>query len=105
MGLRSTLHEPECLEKDRVLLGEREKLTEQLTAVAPKLAAAIANGSQDPVWDTRMATIEDSWAWACANEWTQAFFDDAAIRYGSRIVLSEHFRCMPEIIRFSNNLC
>jgi very-short-patch-repair endonuclease len=36
----------------------------------------------------------------------RSLFDQAKIRYGtSRIVLREHFRCMPEIIRFSNDLC
>lgn len=35
----------------------------------------------------------------------QSFFDQAALRYGGRIRLQEHFRCMPEIIQFSNNLC
>lgn len=34
-----------------------------------------------------------------------SFFDQAAIRFGGRIRLREHFRCMPEIIQFSNNLC
>jgi len=34
-----------------------------------------------------------------------SFFDQAAIRYPGRIRLREHFRCMPEIIQFSNNLC
>jgi len=34
-----------------------------------------------------------------------SFFDQAVIRYGGRIRLREHFRCMPEIIQFSNNLC
>jgi very-short-patch-repair endonuclease len=34
-----------------------------------------------------------------------SFFDQAQIRYGNRIRLREHFRCMPEIIQFSNNLC
>ncbi len=34
-----------------------------------------------------------------------SFFDLADIRYGGRIRLQEHFRCMPEIIQFSNNLC
>ena len=33
-----------------------------------------------------------------------SLFDLAQIRYGSRIRLREHFRCMPEIIQFSNNL-
>jgi very-short-patch-repair endonuclease len=34
-----------------------------------------------------------------------SFFDLANILFGGRIVLREHFRCMPEIIQFSNNLC
>jgi very-short-patch-repair endonuclease len=34
-----------------------------------------------------------------------SFFDQADLRYGGRIRLREHFRCMPEIIQFSNNLC
>lgn len=35
-----------------------------------------------------------------------SLFDHAKLRYGtSRITLREHFRCMPEIIRFSNELC
>lgn len=32
-------------------------------------------------------------------------YDNAKIRFGQSIVLREHFRCMPEIIQFSNNLC
>ncbi|HYW25308.1 MAG TPA: AAA domain-containing protein [Terriglobales bacterium] len=34
-----------------------------------------------------------------------SYFTHAAIRYGDRLVLQEHFRCMPEIIQFSNALC
>ncbi|MBX7256479.1 MAG: AAA family ATPase [Candidatus Hydrogenedentes bacterium] len=35
-----------------------------------------------------------------------SLFDQAKLRYGTRqITLREHFRCMPEIIRFSNDLC
>lgn len=34
-----------------------------------------------------------------------SLFDLADIRYGNRVRLREHFRCMPEIIRFSNDLC
>ncbi|MFL5815192.1 MAG: AAA domain-containing protein [Bdellovibrionia bacterium] len=34
-----------------------------------------------------------------------SFFDLAKIRFKGRIRLREHFRCMPEIIQFSNNLC
>ncbi|MCO5144395.1 MAG: AAA domain-containing protein [Oligoflexia bacterium] len=34
-----------------------------------------------------------------------SFFDLSEIRFSGRIRLREHFRCMPEIIQFSNNLC
>jgi very-short-patch-repair endonuclease len=34
-----------------------------------------------------------------------SLFDHGEIRLRSRITLREHFRCMPEIIRFSNDLC
>jgi very-short-patch-repair endonuclease len=35
-----------------------------------------------------------------------SLFDQGKLRYGtSRITLREHFRCMPEIIQFSNDLC
>jgi len=34
-----------------------------------------------------------------------SIFNHANMRFGGRIVLREHFRCMPEIIQFSNNLC
>jgi very-short-patch-repair endonuclease len=32
-----------------------------------------------------------------------SLFDQADLRFGGRIRLREHFRCMPEIIQFSNN--
>ena len=34
-----------------------------------------------------------------------SLFSHASIRYGGRIRLREHFRCMPEIIQYSNKLC
>lgn len=34
-----------------------------------------------------------------------SLFDHGRLRFGAPIVLREHFRCMPEIIRFSNHLC
>jgi very-short-patch-repair endonuclease len=34
-----------------------------------------------------------------------SFFEQAEIRFSGRIRLREHFRCMPEIIEFSNALC
>lgn len=34
-----------------------------------------------------------------------SLFDHGRIRFSNRISLREHFRCMPEIIQFSNDLC
>jgi len=34
-----------------------------------------------------------------------SIFDHCKRRFNNRIVLQEHFRCMPEIIGFSNDLC
>jgi very-short-patch-repair endonuclease len=34
-----------------------------------------------------------------------SLFDQADVRFGGRIRLREHFRCVPEIIAFSNQLC
>ncbi len=34
-----------------------------------------------------------------------SLFTHAKIRYRNKVVLREHFRCVPEIIQFSNNLC
>ena len=34
-----------------------------------------------------------------------SFFDYTRIKFNAHVTLREHFRCMPEIIQFSNNLC
>jgi superfamily I DNA and/or RNA helicase len=34
-----------------------------------------------------------------------SFFSLSSILFSGRVVLREHFRCMPEIIQFSNDLC
>jgi very-short-patch-repair endonuclease len=34
-----------------------------------------------------------------------SLYANAKIRFGQSLVLREHFRCMPEIIQFSNDLC
>ena len=36
---------------------------------------------------------------------TDSVYGDAQIRFGGKTVLREHFRCVPEIIRFSDQLC
>lgn len=34
-----------------------------------------------------------------------SLYGNAKVRFGQNVVLREHFRCMPEIIQFSNDLC
>lgn len=34
-----------------------------------------------------------------------SLYDNARIRFPDKVVLREHFRCVPEIIQFSNDLC
>jgi very-short-patch-repair endonuclease len=34
-----------------------------------------------------------------------SLFSRAEVQFASRVILREHFRCMPEIIQFSNELC
>jgi len=34
-----------------------------------------------------------------------SLFDHSERTFGSHVTLREHFRCVPEIIRFSNDLC
>lgn len=34
-----------------------------------------------------------------------SLYENAKIRFSKNLVLREHFRCMPEIIQFSNDLC
>ena len=41
----------------------------------------------------------------CALQAQSSLYGNAKIRFGQNIVLREHFRCMPEIIQFSNDLC
>ncbi len=40
-----------------------------------------------------------------AFDFERSLFDHGELRIGNRVVLREHFRSMPEIIRFSNDLC
>ncbi|MBW2704308.1 MAG: AAA family ATPase, partial [Deltaproteobacteria bacterium] len=36
---------------------------------------------------------------------TSSLYEQAGIRFTGKTILREHFRCKPEIIQFSNNLC
>nr|VFK49442.1 MAG: Protein of unknown function (DUF559) [Candidatus Kentron sp. TC] len=53
-----------------------------------------------------MAEFIDDFQFKSSFDVESSLFDHGRLRYGTRrITLREHFRCMPEIIRFSNDLC
>lgn len=60
--------------------------------------------SRDEVEKLRLEHLRDI-PFADAIGIDHSFFDLAQIRYSGKIRLREHFRCMPEIIEFSNKLC
>ena len=58
--------------------------------------------------NTRQRLIQEhlhGFAHADSFDMGSSLFDHGLRRFNNRIVLREHFRCMPEIIRFSNDLC
>ncbi len=52
-----------------------------------------------------MRTFLYDFTYADSFDVESSLFDHGRIRFSNRISLREHFRCMPEIIRFSNDLC
>lgn len=60
--------------------------------------------NEDTVYRLRQEYLED-FEHADSFGLGSSLFDHGKRRFGNRIVLREHFRCMPEIIRFSNDLC
>jgi len=60
---------------------------------------------RDMVEELRKRYLEDLPLTHSIGDVDGSFFETAEILFGGRIRLREHFRCMPEIIQFSNNLC
>ncbi len=81
------------LAKKIIIVGDDQQISPE--------AVGINQGDVDQLIRQHLADIEHADAFGV----TSSLFDHGAIRYGNRIVLREHFRCMPEIIRFSNDLC
>ncbi len=70
---------------------------EQISPTDAGVAVAAVNGLREQhLWDIPFADAYGARG--------GSFFDLADIFFGQRIRLREHFRCMPEIIQFSNQL-
>jgi len=89
---------PECLflqyiAKQVVVVGDPEQISPDEVGVARNVVAQLRQRHIADV-GVRDAIEPDT-----------SYFGLAKVLYGSVIRLCEHFRCMPEIIRFSNDLC
>jgi very-short-patch-repair endonuclease len=81
------------LGKKMIVVGDDQ----QISPAAGFVSAAQIAALQDlhlPDFPYRVALGVDS-----------SLYDNARIRFGAAVMLREHFRCMPEIIQFSNDLC
>lgn len=82
------------LAKKMVIVGDDEQISPEAVGL-----------DQDVVHNLRREYLED-FQYQSTFDVGSSLFDHGKLRYGSGMVtLREHFRCMPEIIDFSNRLC
>jgi very-short-patch-repair endonuclease len=81
------------LAKKVVVVGDDKQISPESVGVSREDVFALQEKYLQEIPQRNVLGLEDS------------LFDLATVRFGSRVQLREHFRCMPEIIRFSNNLC
>ncbi|MFZ1414953.1 MAG: AAA domain-containing protein [Defluviicoccus sp.] len=81
------------LAKRLVVVGDDKQISPENVGLDRADVNQLRNRHLDPVPHRDRYGADDS------------FFDLADIIYPGRIRLREHFRCMPEIIQFSNDLC
>lgn len=81
------------LAKRVVVVGDDEQISPSNTGLDRSNAKALLN---DHLGDVAFAQSFDV---------DSSLFDHGTLRLGSKVVLKEHFRCVPEIIRFSDELC
>jgi hypothetical protein len=81
------------LGKQCVVVGDEKQISPEVGFIDGGQVRALMEQHLDgiPFWETLNPAF--------------SLFAQADVRYGNRIMLREHFRCMPEIIRFSNDLC
>jgi very-short-patch-repair endonuclease len=81
------------LAKQCVIVGDEKQISPEVGFVDGGQVRSLMEQHLDgiPFWETLNPAL--------------SLFDQADVRYGNRIPLREHFRCMPEVIQFSNELC
>ena len=80
--------------KQLVVVGDEEQISPRTVGIPDSVIADLQRRYLDDVPHQHAFSPQSS------------LYANANIRFGNpRIVLREHFRCMPEIIQFSNDLC
>lgn len=79
--------------KKMVVVGDDQQISPYGVGIAGNAIAGLQHHYLDGVPHPSVLTAQSS------------LYTNAKIRFGQNIVLREHFRCMPEIIQFSNDLC
>jgi very-short-patch-repair endonuclease len=79
--------------KRMVVVGDDQQISPYGVGTADGAIASIQNHYLDGIPHQHALSAQSS------------LYANAKIRFGQNIVLREHFRCMPEIIQFSNDLC
>jgi superfamily I DNA and/or RNA helicase len=79
--------------KKMVVVGDDQQISPYGVGIADEAIAGLQHHYLDGVPHHHALSAQSS------------LYGNAKIRFGQNIVLREHFRCMPEIIQFSNDLC
>ena len=79
--------------KKMVVVGDDQQISPYGVGIADEAIAGLQHHYLDGIPHHHALSAQSS------------LYGNAKIRFGQNIVLREHFRCMPEIIQFSNDLC
>ena len=81
------------ISKKMVVVGDDQQISPYGVGIADESIAGLQHQYLDGIPHHHALSAQSS------------LYGNAKIRFGQNIVLREHFRCMPEIIQFSNDLC
>jgi very-short-patch-repair endonuclease len=79
--------------KKMVVVGDDQQISPYGVGIADEAIAGLQHHYLDGIPHRHALSAQSS------------LYGNAKIRFSQNIVLREHFRCMPEIIQFSNDLC
>lgn len=81
------------LAKKIIVVGDEKQISPEAVGINRDHVFSLMKTYLSPLKHSASFDIENS------------LFGHGQIRFGNRVTLCEHFRCAPEIIRFSNELC